>query len=280
MPESTLALSSLLAFAMLFGLKHGFDADHLASIDGLARLQTRHGRTRLAALSGMLFSSGHGLMILLAAWLLEWSGIGRLPLWLDSLGSWISIIFLVCIGIVNLRNALQAPDARTVRAASPLGQWIMRLPIPHGLAGSLMVGALFALSLDAMTIAAWFGLAGSRHGGMPATLLLALSFAFGMIVTDTLNGFLVAKLILRSEQFVQRARRLFSLLVACSALLVAGFAAVKFSNTMVDSWAEGKELAMGGAVLAAIVIGYLATRRLNQAEAKMEAMSNSAVAKP
>lgn len=280
MPESTLALSSLMAFAILFGLKHGFDADHLASIDGLARLQTRHGRTRLAALSGLLFSSGHGLMILVAAWLLEWSGIGRLPSWLDSLGSWISIIFLVSIGIINLRNALQAPDARTVRPASPLAQWIMRLPVPHGLAGSLLVGALFALSLDAMTIAAWFGLAGSRHGGIPATLILALCFAFGMIVTDTLNGFLVAKLILRSEQFVQRARRLFSLLVACSALLVAGFAAVKFSNAMVDSWAEGKELAMGGAVLAAIVIGYLATRRLNQADAKMAAMSNSAVAKP
>ena len=77
-----LQLKHALAFAMLFGLKHGFDADHLASIDGLARLQTR-----LAALSGMLFSSGHGLMILIAAWLLEWSGIGRLPLWLDSLGS-------------------------------------------------------------------------------------------------------------------------------------------------------------------------------------------------
>lgn len=280
MPESTLALSSLMAFAILFGLKHGFDADHLASIDGLARLQTRHGRTRLAALSGMLFSSGHGLMILLAAWLLEWSGIARMPSWLDSLGSWISIIFLVSIGIVNLRNALQSPAAQIVRPASPFARWIMRLPIPHGLAGSLLVGALFALSLDAMTIAAWFGLAGSRHGGIPATLMLALGFAFGMIVTDTLNGFLVAKLILRSEQFVLRARRLFSLLVACSALLVAGFAAVKFSNAVVDAWAEGKELAMGCAVLAAVVLGYLATRRLNQTEAKMEAMSNSAVAKP
>ena len=67
MPEASLALTSLVAFAFLFGLKHGFDADHLATIDGLARVQARHGRPRLARCAGLLFSAGHGLTILAAA---------------------------------------------------------------------------------------------------------------------------------------------------------------------------------------------------------------------
>ncbi len=36
--------SALAALVFLLGLKHGFDADHLAAIDGLTRHNTRHGR--------------------------------------------------------------------------------------------------------------------------------------------------------------------------------------------------------------------------------------------
>ncbi|MDY7577069.1 nickel transporter [Herbaspirillum sp. RTI4] len=264
MPESSLALTSLMAFAVLFGIKHGFDADHLASIDGLARLQSRHGRTRLARLCGLLFSGGHGVVVLGAAWMFAWYGIGRLPYWLDSLGIWISIIFLLSIGMINLRNAWQPKDAASAPRMSPMANWIMRLSVPHGVGGSLMVGALFALSLDAMTIAAWFGLAGSLHGGMSATLILGLCFVLGMVATDTVNGLVVASLIKRSEHFVQQAGRLFSLLVACSALIVAGFGAAKFYSEAVDSWADGKELMVGLMVLAIILIGYFAARSLNQ----------------
>ncbi len=262
MPEASLAFSSLMAFALLFGLKHGFDADHIASIDGLARLQTQRGRNRLARSAGLLFSLGHGLVVLGAAWSFEWLGVGRLPGWLEPLGAWISIIFLGCIGVVNLRNALRPADSSVLM--SPLARSIMRLPLPHGFAGSLLVGALFALSFDAMSLAAWFGLVGSRHGGLPSTLILALCFVVGMVLTDTINGLVVASLIRRSERFVQRAGRLFSLLVAGSALLVAGFGASKFASEAVDAWADGKELMFGLLVLGVILFGYGAARRMHQ----------------
>lgn len=280
MPASSLTLTSLMAFAILFGIKHGFDADHLASIDGLARLQLRHGRAGLARLSGMLFSSGHGLMLLAAAWLLESCGIGRLPDWLDPIGTWISIIFLLTIGMVNLRNVWRPRPELSARPMSPMAAWIMRLPLPHGFIGSLIVGALFALSLDAMTMAAWFGLAGNWHGGMPATLVLALCFVLGMVITDTINGLLVANLIRRSERFVQRAGRLFSLLVACSALLVAGFGAAKFSSEVVDAWAEGKELAAGLFVLTTVLIGYVAARSMHRANVETPMQLDTMVTDP
>lgn len=268
MPEailtSTLTLSSLMAFALLFGMKHGFDADHLASIDGLARLQARHGRFGLARLSGMLFSSGHGLVVLLAASLLGWLGIARLPQWLDPIGTWISIIFLTSIGIVNLRQALRPATHGFRRAVSPMAGWVMRLPLPQGAFGNLLVGALFAISLDAMSVAAWFNLAGSTHGGAGTTLLLALCFVFGMILTDSLNGLLVARLIQRSEHFVRRAGRVFSVLVAASALTVAGFGVARLSSTLVSNWADGRELLTGTLVLAVILTGYLLARRIHR----------------
>lgn len=104
MPDAAFDLPSLMVFALLFGIKHGFDADHLATIDGLARLQAKQGRRRLARFSGALFSAGHGLMVLAAAWLLQRCGIGSLPDWLDSVGAWISIVFLFLIGYAVARR--------------------------------------------------------------------------------------------------------------------------------------------------------------------------------
>jgi high-affinity nickel-transport protein len=261
MPEASLAFSSLLAFALLFGLRHGFDADHLASIDGVARLQSQRGEGGLARWAGLLFSLGHGVVMLAAALVFEQLGVGRLPQWLDPLGAWISIFFLGWIGMVNLRNAVRPADVAPLQ--SPLVRWVMNLPLPRGAGGGLLVGALFAMSFDAMTVAAWFGFAGSQH---PAgTLLLALAFVTGMVLTDAINGLVVARLIQRSQAFVQRAGRVFSMLVAGSALLVAAFGLSKFASEAIDAWADGKELAFGLLVLGMILGGYALARRLNQA---------------
>lgn len=259
MPHTPFDLPGAIVFALLFGVKHGFDADHLATIDGLARLQARRGRRGLARCSGALFSLGHGMMVLAAAWLLQRFGIDKLPDWLDPIGAWISIVFLSLIGAANLRSALGRREAAP--RASPLARAVMRLPLPSGIGASLCVGALFALSLDTMSVAAWFGLTGSRLGGTPATLLLACAFVAGMVATDSLNGLAVAYLIGKSERFADRAARLFSLLVAASALLVAGLGVARFSSSLVDAWADGKQLMFGALIVFITVAGYLLARR-------------------
>lgn len=263
MPDASFALPSLMVFALLFGIKHGFDADHLAAIDGLARMQAGRGHKRLARFSGALFSLGHGVMVLMAAWMLQRYGIDKLPEWLDPVGAWISIVFLFLIGITNLRNALSG--ATPMHTMSPLARSLMRLPLPHGLAGSMMVGAMFALSFDTMSVAAWFGLAGARHGGVAVTFALALAFVGGMVLTDAINGVMVACLIGRSERFAQRAGRLFSLLVASSALLVCGLGLARFSSEIVSAWAEGKELVFGACVLSMTLFAYALARRVHRA---------------
>ena len=56
--------TSLVAVVLLLGLKHGFDADHLAAIDGLTRI-SRRAQARHARYCGALFSLGHGLVVIL-----------------------------------------------------------------------------------------------------------------------------------------------------------------------------------------------------------------------
>ena len=58
--------TALAALVFLLGLKHGFDADHLATIDGLTRFNARH-RRPFARYCGALFSLGHGALNLIVA---------------------------------------------------------------------------------------------------------------------------------------------------------------------------------------------------------------------
>ena len=54
---------SLLILTFVLGMKHGFDADHLATIDGLTRYNA-HRNPRLARYCGTLFSLGHGAVVM------------------------------------------------------------------------------------------------------------------------------------------------------------------------------------------------------------------------
>jgi len=55
-------LFTLFVLAFAFGVKHGLDPDHLATIDGLSRFNAAS-KPWLAKWAGVFFSLGHGLMI-------------------------------------------------------------------------------------------------------------------------------------------------------------------------------------------------------------------------
>jgi len=53
------------ALALLLGMQHGLDPDHLAAIDGLTRFNARVNPAR-ARWCGLWFSLGHGTLVTLA----------------------------------------------------------------------------------------------------------------------------------------------------------------------------------------------------------------------
>jgi len=254
LPQDIYALT-LLVFVL--GLKHGFDPDHLATIDGLTRFNSRS-QPRLARFCGALFSLGHGAVVIAIALAVslaakQWQA----PEWLESFGAWVSISFLVALGLLNVQAVLAATPGEVVRPVGVKGRLLGPLTQAASPGWVALVGALFALSFDTVSQAALFALTATQFGGWQDALMLGLLFMFGMLLTDGINGFWISRLITRADQVAAIASRLMSLVVAGISLMVGAFAAMKMSLPVVGLWSEGKELYVGSAVVALIAGSFL-----------------------
>lgn len=253
LPQDIFALS-LLVF--MLGVKHGFDADHLATIDGLTRFNAR-AQPRLARYCGMLFSLGHGgVVILIALAVSALTQQWRTPQWINTFGSWLSIGVLAALGLLNLYAVLRADPAQLVGLVSLKGRFLGRLGRAASPGLISLVGALFALSFDTISQAALFALTAVQFGGWQHALMLGLLFMLGMLVTDGINGLWISHLIRRADQIALIASRVMGLVVSSLSLLLALFGVMKLSSPMVDAWSEGKEILLGAAVVGVVAGSY------------------------
>jgi len=257
--------AALCALAFVLGAKHGFDADHLATIDGLTRYNART-NPRLARFCGALFSLGHGAIVLLVA--LAAGALAsrwRAPGWLELTGVSISILFLFGLAFLNLHAVLTTHPHEVVRPAGLKGRLLGRIFTVQSPWAVAAVGALFALSFDTVSQAALFALAAGRFGGIAHALMIAGIFVLGMLVVDGINGLWLQRLIRRADRTAVVASRVMALAVAGLSLAVGLFTVAKLLVPDVDAWAEGRELWFGGAVIAGVIVaftvGMLAARR-------------------
>lgn len=263
--------SALCALAFLLGMRHGFDADHLAAIDGLTRIAARH-RRGFARACGALFSLGHGAVVMGIATVIglvseRWTP----PDWLDAFGAWVSIGYLLVLGVVNLRAVLAAAPGETVALvglkAPLLARWLpARSPV-----GVAAVGALFALSFDTVSQSALFAVTAAQFGGLAHALTLGALFTLGMLAADGLNGWWIARLIARADDIAALASRIMGAAVAGVSLLVAALGLGKLLSPAIDAWTDGKELAFGAVVVAVIGLSYLLARHLAGADRRAQA---------
>ncbi len=214
LPHDAFALFTL-AFA--FGIKHGLDPDHLATIDGLSRFNATT-KPWLAKWGGVLFSVGHGMVVTVVAGVVALmpSRI-TLPDWLEGFGAAVSILTLLVLGGLNLYAALNRQDA----IARPVGlkSW-MRIQSGHPVI-VLGIGALFALSFDTMSNAAFFSLAATQISGELYAFASGIVFTCGMIVSDGVNGMLTARFIRQSHHRAVIASRSMSFAIGSVSLFVA-----------------------------------------------------------
>jgi high-affinity nickel-transport protein len=204
--------------AYTLGLRHAFDADHIAAIDNITRKLCADGKRSMSV--GFWFSLGHssvvlGLCALLAAGIRSLAdrtaaGTAELHSVLGLVGATVSGVFLVCIGIVNLvvlrgilksvvrlregQNSGVGPDG--VAAAPGLlyrvfgraGRFVTRPWQVYSL------GLLFGLGFDTATEVSLLILAaGAAASTLPwyAILTLPVLFAAGMSLLDSLDGCLM-----------------------------------------------------------------------------------------
>ena len=259
LPNDWLALAGLV---FLLGLKHGMDPDHLVTIDGMARFNAVQ-HPRLARWSGLLFSLGHGAVVTLVAVIVatvarEWQA----PEWLGLTGAGISILFMLMLAVANLAAVFRAAPGEIVKAVglkSRLLGSIVETSHPVVIAS---VGAAFALSFDTISQAMLFTIAGSSIAGWLFAAALGLVFTAGMVTTDALNGYAMSRLIARADRRAAVASRIMSLAVALLSFLVAGLALARLHWPAFDESLEGAGLALGAAVVAAMIAAYALALRV------------------
>lgn len=260
LPTDWLALG---AVVFLLGLKHGFDPDHLAAIDGLTRYNAG-ARPRLSRWSGLLFSAGHGFVVTLVAAAvatvaLEW----RAPEWLEATGAWISIAFLAFLGAANLLAVMRTPADEVVRPAGLRGRFFAGLTRASHPVLVAAVGAAFAISFDTISQAVLFSITGSHLAGGLFAALLGVVFTAGMVATDTLNGLWVSRLLRRADARAAAASRLMSLAIGLVALGIAATGAARQAAPSLDEGLREGSLVLGAAVIVILAAAYsIAMRRV------------------
>ncbi|HTR57569.1 MAG TPA: nickel transporter [Casimicrobiaceae bacterium] len=253
--------TALCLLAFVLGLKHGFDADHLATIDGLTRYNAR-ANPALARVAGALFSLGHGVVVLLVALVAGTLSAGwQTPGWLELTGAAVSVLFLFGLAFFNLHavltsaaNAVVAPSGLKARL---LGR-VLTVRRPWAIAA---VGMLFALSFDTVSQAALFALAAGRFGGVSQALFVAGLFVLGMLTVDGINGVWISALIRRADRTAVIASRVMALAVAAISLAVGVFTVAKLLLPALDAWAASRELVFGTIVVSAVIAAFLAAMR-------------------
>jgi high-affinity nickel-transport protein len=201
----------LAAYAL--GLRHAFDADHIATIDNTTRRLVRADRNARGV--GLWFSLGHSTVVLGAALLLA-LGVHALAPMLDdessplrrATGVWgpvVSGTFLLAIAAVNiamLRRALRgragaAPasavtEGHTHHAGGPVTWALRRFEWSTDKPGRMyVVGLVFGLGFDTATEIGLLAITASAAVGQVAwysALPLAVLFAAGMSLLDSAQG--------------------------------------------------------------------------------------------
>lgn len=254
---------ALLALVFVLGLKHGFDADHLATIDGLTRFNAAANKPRLSRWSGLLFSLGHGAVVMTVAVLVgvvakRWA----IPGWVEGLGAWISILFLLALGAVNLMAVFRARPDQIVRMTGLKGRWLGQLSQASHPVLIACVGALFALSFDTLSQTALFSLAASSMAGWMFSVVLGMTFMLGMIATDGINGLWISHLLNRADQRALIASRVMGLTVGGLSLLVGIYGIAKVFHPEIGAHTETQGLLMGLAVVSVVALSFVFAMRL------------------
>ena len=201
--------------ALTLGMRHAFDADHIAAIDNTTRTMMAEGRRPMSV--GFFFSLGHSTVVFVLTTLLALGlrGLGSgvadpssaLHRITGVVGTSVSGLFLLLIAAINvavLRSILGAFSE--LRAGSYDEDEVERRLAQRGLMNRILapaakrvdepwkmypLGLLFGLGFDTATEVGLLVLSGSAvASGLPlwAIFSLPLLFAGGMSLLDTIDG--------------------------------------------------------------------------------------------
>ncbi|MGJ0117754.1 HoxN/HupN/NixA family nickel/cobalt transporter [Williamsia sp. MIQD14] len=230
--DGTLVYAGAGLLAYTLGMRHAFDADHIAAIDDTTRFLLQKGRRPLAV--GLFFSLGHSTVVLVfvgaiaivaaqaTAFQEAFAGPGGI------VGTLVSGTFLYLIAALNVMVLFGIVKVwRRARRGEFSDESLDELLAKRGLMNRLFrgrydrlidhswqmypLGLLFGLGFDTATQVGLLAVAGTTAiaGGLPPLAIIALPvlFAAGMTTMDTLDGVFMSKAY--GWAFVTPARKIY-----------------------------------------------------------------------
>ncbi|MDA8364757.1 MAG: HoxN/HupN/NixA family nickel/cobalt transporter [Gammaproteobacteria bacterium] len=205
--------TAVLAYS--FGMRHAFDADHIAAIDNVTRKLMQNNKRPVT--TGLYFSLGHSLVLMIAtaAICMTLSSInGRFTSFNDKagiIGTIVSASFLFIMALINIAIAKSAiATFRHVRKGGAYDEneldlllnkrgFLSRIfrPLFRLVTESwhlFFVGFLFGFGFDTATEVSLLGIAAAEAArGMPIWVIMVFPvlFAAGMSLMDTTDGILM-----------------------------------------------------------------------------------------
>jgi len=205
--------AALLAYS--FGLRHAFDADHIAAIDNVTRKLMQEGKRPVAA--GFFFSLGHSTVVVVlsigiaATALALQSGFDSLKAIGSFIGTGISALFLFAIATANIvvLNAVWRSIKRVKRGFRLVDENLNKVLENRGLITRLSrplfriverswhlypIGLLFGLGFDTATEVGLLGISAAeaiKGVSLWSILVFPALFTTGMSLVDTTDGILM-----------------------------------------------------------------------------------------
>jgi high-affinity nickel-transport protein len=289
----TPSLAGLGTLAYTFGLRHAFDADHIAAIDNTTRKLLHDGKRPLGV--GLFFSLGHSTIVFalttglaLAAGAVD-AEIPSLQHAGSTIGASVSGVFLLLIGILNLCVLAGVVGAwRELQTGRRDDEALERRLLDRGLLSRVALmrigdridaswkmaplGALFGLGFDTATEIALLALAaGVATHRVPLLAILALPmlFAAGMALLDTADGVFMS--CAYGWAFSNPARKLYYNLTVTALSVAAALAIGTIELLRVTIGRRMLDLDMAGYFLVALLFAtwavsliYWKTRRVEE----------------
>ena len=272
--------------AFVLGMRHAFDADHIAAIDNTSRKLVADGRDPSSV--GLWFALGHSTVVLVAVGLVT-AGVGALtsqigvddsPLAIFT-GVWgptVSSLFLLALAAVNLTILIRlfrrqrggaAADGDRPATAGVVSALIARtsatLDAPWKM---FVVGLLFGLGFDTASTITLLLIAGGAGIVMPwyAAMVLPLLFTAGMVMCDGLNSIITARIYRWSADHPERRSRYNATLISISVAVAFAVGTVGLCGVLVDAagvrWAPVEAIAttnldsFGLIIVAALLLAW------------------------
>ncbi len=240
------ALLGTAVLAYMFGLRHAFDADHIAAIDNVVRTLMQDGKAPFAA--GFYFSLGHATVVVLASLVVATAAV-EMRSHLETfhtiggtIGTAVSTLFLLIVGIANLLilKSIWGAFARARKGEEVADEDLDMLLAGRGFFTRIFrsvfrvvsrswhmypIGFLFGLGFDTATEIGLLGLSATQaaHGmSFWTVLVFPALFTAGMSLMDTTDSVLMTGVY--GWAFIKPVRKLwYNLTIKAASVAVALF---------------------------------------------------------